>query len=61
MIKKILLIFSFITLITITFSGTTYAANTLAVGEDLSKLNELYKSGALTKEEFKKAKSKILN
>ena len=29
--------------------------------EDLKKLNELYKSGAITKEEFKKAKKKILN
>ena len=61
MIKKILLIFSFITLITITFSGTTYAANTLAVGEELSKLNELYKEGVITEEEFKKAKSILLD
>ena len=29
--------------------------------ESLKKLNELYKSGAITKEEFKKAKEKILN
>ena len=29
--------------------------------EDLEKLNELYKSGAITKEEFKKAKKKLLN
>tara|TARA_B100001250_G_C19728554_1_gene757281 strand:+ start:425 stop:1327 length:903 start_codon:yes stop_codon:yes gene_type:complete len=29
--------------------------------EDLKKLNELYKSGILTEEEFKKAKNKILN
>ena len=28
---------------------------------ELEKLNELYKSGALTKEEFKKAKKKILS
>ena len=27
----------------------------------LTKLNDLYKSGALTKEEFEKAKKKILN
>jgi hypothetical protein len=27
----------------------------------LNKLNDLFKSGALTKEEFKKAKKKILN
>ena len=31
------------------------------ITEDLEKLNELYKSGAITKEEFKKAKEKILN
>ena len=31
------------------------------VVEDLKRLNELYKSGVLTKEEFKKAKNKILN
>jgi len=29
--------------------------------ENLEKLNELYKSGAITKEEFKKAKEQILN
>ncbi len=29
--------------------------------EDLEKLNDLYKSGAITEEEFKKAKDKILN
>ena len=29
--------------------------------EQLKTLNELYKSGALTKEEFTKAKKKILN
>ena len=29
--------------------------------EDLEKLNELYKSGVITEEEFKKAKEKILN
>jgi len=29
--------------------------------EDLEKLNELYKSGVITKEEFEKAKDKILN
>ena len=31
------------------------------VVNQLKKLNELYKSGALTKEEFTKAKNKILN
>jgi len=29
--------------------------------EQLKALNELYKSGALTKEEFEKAKKKLLN
>ncbi len=29
--------------------------------EDLEKLNDLYKSGVLTKEQFKKAKEKLLN
>ena len=61
MIKKILLIFSFITLITIAFSETTYAANTLAVGEELTKLNDLYKEGIITEEEFKKAKAILLD
>ena len=31
------------------------------ISDQLKKLNDLYKSGALTKEEFDKAKSKILN
>ncbi len=31
------------------------------ISEELIKLNELYKSGALTKEEFEKAKKKVLN
>ena len=29
--------------------------------EQLNKLNDLYKSGVLTKDEFEKAKKKILN
>ena len=29
--------------------------------EEIKKLNELYKSGVLTKEEFEKAKKKLLN
>jgi hypothetical protein len=29
--------------------------------EQLQKLNDLYKAGVLTKEEFEKAKKKILN
>ena len=31
------------------------------LAEEIKKLNELYKSGALTKEEFEKAKKKLLN
>jgi len=31
------------------------------ITEQLKKLNDLYKSGALTKEEFEKAKKRILN
>ena len=31
------------------------------ISQQLNDLNELYKSGALTKEEFKKAKKKLLN
>ena len=31
------------------------------IAEELIKINELYKSGALTKEEFEKAKKRILN
>jgi len=36
-------------------------SNSNSVANDLMHLNELYKSGALTKEEFEKAKKKILN
>ena len=32
-----------------------------SITEELSKLNDLYKSGALTEEEFSKAKSILLN
>ena len=31
------------------------------ITDQLKKLNDLYKSGVLTKEEFEKAKKKILN
>ena len=64
MIKKLLLIFSFIALVTITFSGTTYAAQegeTIAITEELSNLNKLYIEGVITEEEFSKAKSILLN
>ncbi len=31
------------------------------LSDELNKLNELYQSGALSKEEFEKAKNKLLN
>ena len=31
------------------------------LSDELNKLNELYQSGALTQEEFEKAKNKLLN
>ena len=64
MIKKLLLIFSFIVLATIAFSGTTYAAQegeTIVITEELTKLINLYKEGVITEEEFSKAKSILLN
>ncbi len=36
-------------------------AYSASITEELSKLNDLYKSGALTEEEFSKAKSILLN
>jgi len=64
MIKKLLLTFSFIALVTVAFSGATYAAaegETIVISEELAKLNNLYKEGAITEEEFSKAKSLLLN
>ena len=64
MIKKLLLIFSFIILATIAFNGTTYAIQTgeiIVITEELSKLNKLYKEGFITEEEFSKAKSILLD
>jgi len=64
MIKKLLLIFSFIALTTTAFSGTTYAAQegeTIVISEELSNLNKLYIEGFITEEEFSKAKSILLN
>ena len=58
MIKKLLLTLSFIALVTITFSGTTYAAQegeTIVISEELTKLNKLYIEGFITEEEFSKA------
>ena len=40
---------------------TSNTSNSSDLTEQLKALNELYKSGALTKEEFVKAKNKILN
>ena len=64
MIKKLLLIFSFIVLATIAFSGITYAAQegeTIVISEELSNLNKLYIEGVITEEEFSKAKSILLD
>ena len=64
MIKKLLLIFSFIILATIAFNGTTYATqigDIIVITEELSKLNKLYIEGVITEEEFSKAKSILLN
>ena len=64
MIKKLLLILSFIVLATITFNETTYAAQegeTIVISEELTKLNKLYIEGFITEEEFSKAKSILLN
>ena len=36
-------------------------SNSNDLSSEISKLNELYKNGALTQEEFEKAKSKLLN
>ena len=64
MIKKLLLIFSFIVLTTIAFSETTYAAQeeeTLVISKELTKLINLYKEGVITEEELLKWKSIVLN
>ena len=64
MIKKLLLTLSFIALIAIAFSGTTdkaQAADTIKVAEELTKLNDLYKEGAITEAEYSKAKYILLN
>ena len=68
MIKKLLLTFAMITLLTIAFSGTTYttqaeekAAITEELASTLSILNNLYKEGVITEEEFSTAKSMLLD
>ena len=68
MIKKLLLIFSFIALVTFVSSGITYAWHEpvvedeiLSIPNELHKLDMLYKEGVITEEEFKKAKSILLD
>ena len=68
MIKKLLLIFSFIALVTFASSGITYAWHEpvvedeiLSIPNELHKLDMLYKEGVITEEEFKKAKSILLD
>ena len=67
MIKKLLLIFSFIALVTFASSGITYAWHdpvedeTLSIPNELHKLDMLYKEGVITEEEFKQAKSILLD
>ena len=38
-----------------------FSNDNVNITEELTNLNELYKSGAITKDEFKRAKQKILN
>ena len=64
MIKKLLLVFSFVALVTIAINNTAYAAQEgekIVISEELTKLNNLYKEGVITEEEFSKAKSILLN
>ena len=67
MIKKLLLIFSFIVLPTFAFSGTTYAAEEekIVITEELANtlniLKNLYNEGVITEEEFSSAKSMLLD
>ena len=42
-------------------SANSLSNKSLNIVDDLNQLNELFKSGALTKEEFEKAKKKLLN
>ena len=43
------------------YSKVKISTSSLDIVDQLNSLNELYKSGVLTKEEFEKAKKKILN
>ena len=45
----------------IVYSKIKTSTSSLDIVDQLNSLNELYKSGVLTKEEFEKAKKKILN
>ena len=45
----------------IVYSKVKTSTSSLNIVDQLNSLNELYKSGVLTKEEFEKAKKKILN
>ena len=42
-------------------STNTSSESSSSIVDNLNKLNDLYKSGVLTKEEFEKAKKKLLN
>jgi hypothetical protein len=44
-----------------TTSTNTFSESSSNIVGNLNKLNDLYKSGVLTKEEFEKAKKKLLN
>ena len=68
MIKKLLLTFSFIVLVTITYGRTTYmsqAGEKITVSEELANtlniLKNLYNEGVITEEEFSSAKSMLLD
>ena len=66
LIKKLILTFSFIALVTIGSGVTTYAADEkTATSEDISNtiiiLHNLYKEGVLTEEEYLNTKKSLLN
>jgi len=66
MIKKLVLTFAFIALVTIGAGATTYAADEKSTtSEDISNtiiiLNNLYEEGVLTEEEYLNTKRSLLN
>ena len=68
MIKKLLLTFSFIALVTIAYGGTTcmsQAGEKITVSEELANtlniLKNLYNEGVITEEEFSSARSMLLD